>query len=66
MGPIIGITFVENIEDDPSNNYIKVPLESSVAYLAHVLPRHIGRCLNSTDIDGLLLTGRWRYSSRQF
>ena len=54
MKPIIGITFSENIENDPSNNYIRaieefggipVTLYPGISKDAYI------------DIDGLLLTG---------
>ncbi len=54
MAPIIGITFVENIEDDPSNNYIRAIKEFGG------IPRTLYPGISEdayTDIDGLLLTG---------
>ena len=54
MGPIIGITFVENIEDDPSNNYIRAIREFGG------IPRTLYPGISEdayADIDGLLLTG---------
>ena len=54
MRPVIGITFVENIEDDPSNNYIKAVKEFGG------IPRTLYPGISEdayADIDGLLLTG---------
>ena len=54
MAPIIGITFVENIEDDPSNNYICAIKEFGG------IPRTLYPGISEeayADIDGLLLTG---------
>ena len=54
MVPIIGITFTENIEDDPSNNYINAIKEFGG------IPRTLYPGISEdayTDIDGLLLTG---------
>ena len=39
MAPIIGITFIENIEDDPSNNYIRAIKEFG-AYLVRCTPAY--------------------------
>lgn len=54
MTPTIGITFVENIEDDPSNNYIRAIKEFGGNPLT-LYPGISDFKLN--DIDGLLLTG---------
>ena len=54
MAPIIGITFGENIEDDPSNNYIKAIKEFGGIPLT-LYPGVSDFKLD--DIDGLLLTG---------
>ena len=54
MTPIIGITFVENIEDDPSNNYIHAIKEFGG------VPRTLYPGISEdayADINGLLLTG---------
>ena len=54
MAPVIGITFVENIEDDPSNNYIRAIKEFGG------IPRTLYPGISEdvyADIDGLLLTG---------
>lgn len=54
MRPVIGITFVENIEDAPSNNYIKAVKEFGG------IPRTLYPGISEdayADIDGLLLTG---------
>ncbi len=54
MAPIIGITFVEDIEDDPSNNYIHAIKEFGG------IPRTLYPGISEdayADIDGLLLTG---------
>lgn len=54
MAPVIGITFVENIEDDPSNNYIRAIKEFDG------IPRTLYPGISEdayADIDGLLLTG---------
>ena len=44
MRPIIGIIFSENIEDDPSNNYIKAITEFD-GIPRTLYPRHIRRRL---------------------
>ena len=54
MAPTIGITFVENIEDDPSNNYIRAITEFGGIPLT-LYPGISDIKLD--DIDGLLLTG---------
>ena len=54
MAPIIGITFGENIEDDPTNNYIKTVKEFGGIPLT-LYPGISDFKLD--DIDGLLLTG---------
>ena len=54
MAPIIGITFLSNINDDPSNNYIKAISEFGG------IPRTLYPGIPKdayTGIDGLLLTG---------
>lgn len=54
MAPIIGITFVENIEDDPDNNYIR-----AIKAFGGI-PRTLYPGISEdayADIDGLLLTG---------
>ena len=54
MKPIIGITFLSNIADDPSNNYIKAISEFGG------IPRTLYPDISKdayTGIDGLLLTG---------
>ena len=54
MAPVIGITFVEDIEDDPSNNYIRAIQEFGG------IPRTLYPGISEdayADIDGLLLTG---------
>jgi putative glutamine amidotransferase len=54
MRPIIGITFSENIEDDPSNNYINAIKEFGG------IPRTLYPGVSEdayADIDALLLTG---------
>ena len=54
MAPTIGITFVENIEDDPSNNYICAIKE----FGGNPLTLYPGISdFKLDDIDGLLLTG---------
>ena len=54
MRPIIGITFGDNIEDDPTNNYIKVVK----AFGGIPLTLYPGISdFKLDDIDGLLLTG---------
>lgn len=54
MAPIIGITFVENVEDDPDNNYIRAIEE--FGGIPRTLYPGISREAYA-DIDGLLLTG---------
>lgn len=54
MAPIIGITFVENIENDPNNNYIRA-IEEFGGIPLTLYPGISGFKLD--DIDGLLLTG---------
>lgn len=54
MAPTIGITFLENIEDDPSNNYISAIKEFGGSPLT-LYPSISDFKLD--DIDGLLLTG---------
>ena len=54
MGPIIGITFVENIENNPDNNYIRAIKEFGGIPLT-LYPGISDFKLD--DIDGLLLTG---------
>ncbi len=54
MAPVIGITFGENIENDPSNKYIKAVKEFGG------IPRTLYPGISEfelDDIDGLLLTG---------
>lgn len=54
MAPVIGITFVENIKDDPFNNYIRAIKEFGG------IPRTLYPGISEdvyADIDGLLLTG---------
>ena len=54
MAPVIGITFVENIEDDPSNNYIRAIKEFGG------IPRTLYPGISEdayADLNGLLLTG---------
>ena len=54
MTPTIGITFVENIEDDPSNNYIRAIKE----FGGNPLTLYPGISdFKLDDLDGLLLTG---------
>ena len=54
MHPIIGITFGENIEDDPTNNYIKA-VKACGGIPLTLYPGISDFKLD--DIDGLLLTG---------
>ena len=54
MAPTIGITFLENIEDDPSNNYIRAIKEFGGIPLT-LYPGISDFKLD--DIDGLVLTG---------
>lgn len=54
MAPIIGITFSENIENDPDNNYIRA-IEEHGGIPLTLYPGISDFKLD--DIDGLLLTG---------
>ena len=54
MAPIIGITFSDDIENDPDNNYIRA-IEEHGGIPVTLYPGISGFKLN--EIDGLLLTG---------